>query len=300
MKLGIFNRQLSLAVLLFGVGLAFAAEVQAQEKLPPGTRVVKVEARPAAITLKEPFEYSQLVLTGTLDSGDRIDVTRMAQIDKPANVVKITPAGIVRPVADGSGEIKCTVGGQTVAVSVKVSGQKEKYQVSYVRDVMPAMSKLGCNAGTCHGAQSGKNGFKLSLRGYDPLFDHRALTDDIWGRRFNRAAPQNSLMLLKPSGGAPHQGGVLMQPTEPYYELLKSWIAEGVKLDLNSPRVTSIDIFPRSAVLPLPSTKQQMSVLATYTDGTTRDVSSEAFLESSNTEVTSVDKQGLVTAIRRG
>ena len=84
----------------------------------------------------------------------------------------------------------------------------------FVRDVMPAMSKMGCNAGTCHGAQSGKNGFKLSLRGYDPLFDHIALTDDLAGRRFNRAAPDTSLMLLKPAGAVPHVGGVLFQPGE--------------------------------------------------------------------------------------
>ena len=96
------------------------------------------------------------------------------------------------------------------------------------------MSKLGCNAGTCHGSLNGKNGFKLSLRGYDPLYDHRALTDDIAGRRFNRAAPDQSLMLLKPAGVIPHVGGVLTQPGEPYYELIRSWIADGVKLDLDS------------------------------------------------------------------
>src|SRR2546423_7887961 len=105
--------------LLACVALAMAIvapNLRAQEKLPPGTRVVKLEARPAAITFKEPFAYSQLVLTGTLDNGDRIDVTRLAQIDKPASIVKITATGLVRPVADGSGEIKCTLAGQTVAL----------------------------------------------------------------------------------------------------------------------------------------------------------------------------------------
>ena len=164
------------------------------------------------------------------------------------------------------------------------------------------MSKLGCNAGTCHGAQKGKNGFKLSLRGYDPLFDHQALTDDLDGRRFDRASPDHSLMLLKPSGGVAHVGGVLMHPGEPYYETLRSWIADGVKLDLNSPRVKGLEIFPKNPVLPLPEMKQQLAVLATYTDGSVRDVTAEAFIESSNTEVATADKQGLVTrgAPRRG
>ena len=98
--------------------------------------------------------------------------------------------------------------------------------MSFVRDVMPSMSKLGCNAGTCHGSLNGKNGFKLSLRGYDPLFDHRALTDDIASRRINRAAPDQSLMLLKPSGVIPHVGGVVTQPGQPYYNLIRSWIAD--------------------------------------------------------------------------
>ena len=96
-----------------------------------------------------------------------------------------------------SGAIKVSVGNKTMPVPVTVSGQKAPHKVSFVRDVMPVLSRLGCNAGTCHGAAEGKNGFKLSLRGYDPLFDHRALTDDLEGRRFNRAAPGRSLMLLE-------------------------------------------------------------------------------------------------------
>src|SRR5262249_40074832 len=152
-----------------------------------------------------------------------------------------------------------------------------------VRDVMPIMSKVGCNAGTCHGAQSGKNGFKLSLRGYDPLFDHRALTDDLGGRRFNRAAPDRSLMLLKPSGGVAHVGGVLFEAATPYYNLVRAWIADGVKLDLDTARVTSLESYPKAAVLPLIGMKQQMRVLATYSNGQVRDVTAEAFVESSNT-----------------
>src|SRR6516162_4885605 len=274
--------------------------VRAQEQLPPGLKVVKVEAQPAAVTLKGPFDYVQLLLTGQLDSGERIDVTRMATIDAPAKLVRLAATGLVRPVGDGAGELKATVGGQSVMVPVKVSGQKEPPQVSFVRDVMPVLSKAGCNAGTCHGAAKGKNGFKLSLRGYDPEFDHQALTDELEGRRFNRAAPERSLMLLKPAGEAPHVGGMLFKPGDPYYEIIKAWIAAGVKLDRGASRVASLEIVPRSAVMPLPGMKQQMAVVATYADGGKRDVSAEAFVESSNTEVATVDKQGLVTAVRRG
>jgi hypothetical protein len=214
--------------------------------------------------------------------------------------VKVSATGQVRPAADGQGELTLTLAGQTAKIPVKVSGQKEKYAVSFVRDVMPTLSKVGCNAGTCHGAAEGKNGFKLSLRGYDPLLDYRSLIDDLEGRRFNRAAPDRSLMLLKPSGGVPHVGGVLFQPGHPYYELLRTWIAEGVVFDPKAARVTKIEIGPKGPVLPLPGMKQQMIVTATYGDGSVRDVTAEAFVESSNTEIATVDKGALVTAVRRG
>ncbi|GIT04789.1 MAG: hypothetical protein CM1200mP29_02000 [Verrucomicrobiota bacterium] len=96
---------------------------------------------------------------------------------------------------------------------------------------MPVLSKLGCNAGTCHGSKDGKNGFKLSLRGYDPIYDVRAFTDDLASRRVNIAAPDNSLILLKASASVPHEGGQLAKVGEDYYEILKGWIANGAKLE---------------------------------------------------------------------
>ncbi|HZY89436.1 MAG TPA: DUF1549 domain-containing protein [Gemmataceae bacterium] len=276
------------------------AVLRGQDKLPPGAQVVKIDVFPNRVELKNPFAYTQLLLTGQLPSGERIDVTRSAKIEAPPKLLRVSPTGQARPVADGEGVLKVSLGGLSVSVPVKVTGQKEKYEVSFVRDVMPTLSRMGCNAGTCHGAQAGKNGFKLSLRGYDPEFDHRALTDDLWGRRFNRAAPDQSLMLLKPAGAVAHVGGALTQPGEPYYELLRAWIAAGVKMDVKSPRVTSVEVLPKGPVIPLPGMKQQMAVLATYGDGSKRDVSAEAFLESSNTEVATVDRQGTVTAVRRG
>lgn len=270
------------------------------EQLPANVKLVAIEAQPAAIEFQRRFQYVQVLLTGVTDAGDRLDVTRMAEAQTPANVVAVSDRGLVRATADGQGEIRFAVAGQSVAVPVSVSGQGADYQVSFVRDVMPTLSKLGCNAGTCHGSQDGKNGFKLSLRGYDAQFDFRALTDDLAGRRFNRTAPDHSLMLLKPSGGVPHVGGVLTHPGEPAYEMLRSWIASGVKLDLDSSRVTAIELFPKNPQIPLPGMTQQIRVVATYSDGAMRDVTADAFIESSLAEVVEADKQGLITAVRRG
>jgi hypothetical protein len=280
--------------------LATTAAVRADdEKLPHGAKIVKLEVQPTQITLTNPYAYTQLLVTAQLETGDKLDATRMAKIEKPA-AVAISPTGQVRPAADGNGALKITLQGQTATVPVKVSGQKATYEVSFVRDIMPQLARLGCNAGTCHGSAEGKNGFKLSLRGYDPLNDHRALTDDLDGRRFDRAAPDRSLMLLKPTGEVPHVGSVVMKPGDPNYQLIKNWIAQGVKFDGKTTRVAAIEVLPKMSVIPLPEMKQQVVVRASYLDGTTRDVTAEAFIESSNTEVATIDRSGILTAVRRG
>ena len=289
------TRLLPIAAAILLVAPGFAS---AQEKLPDGAKVLKLEARPAAMKLDGPFAYSQILISARLDNGEVVDGTRIAKIDVPG-FVKII-AGLVRPVADGSGEIVVSVGSQSLRIPVEVSGSKFEKPVSFIKDVQPVLSKLGCNAGTCHGAQAGKNGFKLSLRGYDAIFDYRALTDDLEGRRFNRAAPEKSLMLLKTSGAIPHQGGVLTQPGDPNYELLRNWIAQGAKFDPNAVRVKGIEVFPKDPTIGAIGSKQQFAVIATYQDGTVRDVTAEAFIDSSNTEVASVDKTGLLTSVRRG
>jgi hypothetical protein len=298
--MNLLRLSLSIVALAFVASAVQADEPVVPEKLPTHAKIVKLEAVPDRFELRNPFDYRQLRIDAALDNGDVIDVTRLAQIKSPGKLLKIAANGFVRPTADGKGELQVSAGGKSISVPFIVAGQKAAYPVSFVRDVMPAMSRLGCNAGTCHGSLEGKNGFKLSLRGYDPLFDHRALTDDLEGRRFNRAAPDRSLMLLKPAGAVPHVGGVVWQPGDPSYELLKMWISEGVKFDANAPRVISLDVFPKDRVIPGVKQKQQMVVLATYADGLIRDVTAESFIESSNTEVATVDRSGLVLTQRRG
>jgi hypothetical protein len=293
------TRVLSAALTLF-VAAPAVAQAPPADKLPAGAKVVRLDVRPAAVALTGPFAYTQLLVTARLDDGTAVDVTRMATLSAPPNLVTVSPAGLVRPGADGSGDIAVSLGGQTVKVPVTVAGTRADAPVSFVTDVQPVLSKLGCNAGTCHGAQAGKNGFKLSLRGYDPVYDYRALTDDLEGRRFNRAAPERSLMLMKPAGAAPHQGGVMMQPGDPNYELVRRWIAQGVKFDPETPRVKGIAVHPQNPTVQRIGGRQQFAIVATYADGRTRDVTAEAFVESSNTEVATVDKTGLMTSVRRG
>jgi WD40 repeat protein/mono/diheme cytochrome c family protein len=280
----------------------FLEESVVKEALPPGTSVERLEVKPEKVDLHSPFDYAQLVVTARLNTGDSIDVTRIVAAVAASDVVSFSPSGLVRPKADGQTVLRLELAGASaaIAVPVTVSGARTEPKVDYVHDVNPVLSRLGCNSGTCHGAAPGKNGFKLSLRGYDPLLDVRALTDDHASRRVNLASPDDSLALDKPTGTVPHGGGQLIQAGEPYYEILHDWIAQGAKLDAKSAKPARIEVYPYNPVVQRIGSRQQLRVLATYPSGEVRDVTREAYLDSGNTEVATANKSGLITAVRRG
>ncbi len=276
------------------------AKTPPPEALPPGAQVTALEVQPAKIALSGKYEAAQLVVTARLASGDLVDVTRLAKLALDGGVAEVTPTGQVKPLHNGSGALRAEIAGKSISAPVLVADIVDAQTVDFIRDVNPVMTKLGCNAGTCHGAKEGKYGFKLSLRGYDPIFDVRALKDDLAGRRLNTASPEDSLMLLKATAGVPHEGGQRTKLGDKYYEILRSWIADGAKLDLKAPRVTKIEVFPHDPVVQLVGSRQQVRIVATYTDGKTRDVTAEAFVESGNSDVAKTDGGGLIDTLRRG
>ncbi|MEQ9409386.1 MAG: DUF1549 domain-containing protein [Fuerstiella sp.] len=270
------------------------------ESLPEGATVTGLQVQPESITLHGPFDYTQLLVSASLDTGDVVDVTRLAKLQLQGEAVEVTGSGFVRARQDGQATLSVQVGDSTARIPVTVSGLDQPFTADFRRHVNPVLSRVGCNQGTCHGAAKGKNGFKLSLRGYDPILDIRAFTDDLASRRTNIASPADSLMLLKATGVVPHVGGQLFRRNSNYYEILRNWIASGARLDLNTPRVVSITIAPEKPVIQRLNSTQQVRIMATYADGSTQDVTREAFIESGNTEVAVTNRWGLMTAVRRG
>ncbi len=271
--------------------------------LPEGARVTALSLFPGDAVLDGRYAYRQALITADVEGLGRLDVTRLVKVSGSLELVKVTAGGKLSGLKDGAGKLVFSLGGQNAEMTIKVNGlggDDAGGKVSYVQDVMPVLSRLGCNSGVCHGSKDGKNGFKLSLRGYDPLFDHIALTDDLEGRRFNRAAPDKSLFLMKITGVSPHVGGVRTTADSNYYSIFKSWVGGGVAMDLDSPRVASIEVYPKEVTLGLPGMQQQMVALATFSDGAVRDVTHESFLSSSDTDIATVDETGIVTAVRRG
>jgi hypothetical protein len=301
-------KSLSLLAAAFALGVlpalaatpAASSRVEAKEALPKGAKVVALEVQPAAVKLTGRYDAVQLLVTARLESGDTVDATRLATMKLSSKVADAVAGGRVTALKNGTATLTVSLAGKSARVPVEVGGVTAVTKVDFIRDVNPVLSKLGCNAGTCHGAKDGKGGFKLSLRGYDPLYDVRALADDLAGRRVNFASPDDSLMLLKATAAVPHEGGQRTKVGEPYYEILRAWIADGAKVSLATPRVTKIEVFPKDPVVQEIGARQQVRVLATYADGKQRDVTAEAFVESGNMDVVTADGGGLMSTLRRG
>jgi hypothetical protein len=162
-------------------------------------------------------------------------------------------------------------------------------KVTFLRDVAPILNKVGCTSGPCHGAAKGKNGFKLSLRGYDPQFDYEALLYDLSGRRFNRADPGRSLMLAKPTQEVAHGGGLRFDIGSNYYKTIYNWIAQGVPFgDPAADTVRRLEVEPKEIFMKAPGESSGIKVTAIYADGGSRDVSALAVVDSNVPDVATV------------
>jgi hypothetical protein len=187
-----------------------------------------------------------------------------------------------------------------VSVFALAMAQVDAAPVSFRNDVMPVLSKAGCNAGACHGNRNGKGGFKLSLRGQDPELDYFSLTRDLAGRRVNPIVPEESLLLLKPMTDVPHEGGMRFKKDSLEYEILRGWVAQRMPNDLAAaPKLQSLQIAPNEKVLIEPDTHLQLRVQARFSDGTVRDVTSLAVYEPAN-RLATVSHDGLIEGKAQG
>jgi len=287
----------SVLLLLVLTGSKFAP---AQDAPDDKQRVFQsLECHPAQFQINSLRDARRFLVTGITADGQKIDLTSSVNASTTASCITVDPDGYITPVSAGQGQLLIEAAGLKLEVPVTVSSA-DPVPVDFIRDVNPLLSKVGCNQGTCHGSANGRNGFKLSLRGYDSLYDYRSLIDDISGRRFNRSVPSQSLMLLKPTQGVPHEGGFLFDEQSRIYKVLQQWIAEGCRYQPDSARVVGIDIYPPTPLLQLRHDKQQLVVTARYADGSTRDVTRDAVFDTSNFEVATVSRTGLITAVQRG
>jgi hypothetical protein len=246
-------------------------------------------------------EVRQLLVSAAYADGSLRDLTRVVEW-KSLNpeVATVSSRGLVAPVKDGSAVIVARSGSLELSTIVKVEGMSKPQPVSFRHDVIPSFSQAGCNMGACHGTPTGKGGFRLSLRGYLPDQDYQILSREIGGRRINPFTPAASMILRKPLGEIPHEGGLRLKRGTKTFEFLHDWIAEGAQDDPASPKAVKLELLPRSRVLNAPAKTQQLAALVHYADGSVRDMTPTCYYNSSNPEIADVDADAHVVFKSRG
>jgi Protein of unknown function (DUF1553)/Protein of unknown function (DUF1549)/Bacterial Ig-like domain (group 2) len=286
----------ALALLVSLTALPAREEVPSSTSKPSAPKSLRIT--PATFILQGSDSIQRLLVTGTTtDAGDERDLDysrKAAYTSSDPQVATVSPDGLVLPHGNGTAKLRATWGRLSASAEVTVLDYDVEKPVSFRNQIVPLFTKLGCNAGGCHGKASGQNGFRLSLLGFDSDFDYAALVKEARGRRLIPAAPANSLLLLKACADAPHGGGRRLLRDSTDYALLLRWIRQGMPAGSDKdPRVTRIECFPKTVVLGHRS-EHQILVTAFYSDGFCRDVTQESQYKSNEVAIGSVDRTGMV------
>ncbi len=218
-----------------------------------------------------------------------------------SSIVTVGKGNVLIPKGNGKATVSADHNGLSTSVAVTVSDMEKPVQWSFRNHVLPILAKQGCNMGACHGALAGKGGFRLSLRGYDPVTDHYNITRDARGRRVEKAAPARSLLLTKPTMAVAHKGGKRLVADSPDYHVLADWIRQGAPAPSDTDAtLEELRVLPERVVIK-PGQSHRLVVLARYSDGRIEDVTLHAKYTSTDATVAEVDEgTGEVSVIGYG
>ena len=298
------------SVLLTAVAISHrtAAEVSpAPAPAPPAPAIPKPEdptkpfhVYPNEISLNGSRGRQTIVCKFTQSDGVTRDVTTSAKLTVADPAVATLEGNIIKPLADGKTTILVQTPNGRETIPLTVKNAKIEPPISFKLDVMPVFMRSGCNVGGCHGAARGKDGFRLSLFGFDADGDYYRVTREQAVRRINLALPKESLLLTKSTGAVAHTGGKRFEVDGVYYNTILRWLEAGAPIDSQDvAKPVSMELLPHQLVLE-EGTKQQLVARARYSDGTERDVTNLAVFLSNNDNSATVTPDGLVTAGKRG
>ncbi len=294
--------------LIAAVSVAMAASASGADQPSVSGNIAIVSVDPPQVVLDRPAASWTLLVEGRMAGKPQEDSKRGAAVtvvdlttqatfrSLSPEIVSVSARGVVSGHRNGRGIVEVSAAGQRLEVPVTVSGAELPRSLHFTNDIVPILSRYGCNSSGCHGKAEGQNGFKLSVFGFDPDADYDALTKEVRGRRVFPASAERSLLLRKAAGLSPHGGGTRIVVDSLPYRTLHDWIAAGCPLGAaDAPAVSSIEITPSERVLAMGS-RQRLRVVATYTDGHCEDVTALAQFQSNHEGLASVDEAGLVTA----
>ena len=294
---------LTVVILLNAISVGIAADHRQVNS--PSTEDSSFKVLPAESTLTGPSSSQHLIAQkfdadGTWLAQLHSGVTWSSSNNEIVEIDTRDGVTVVRPKSNGRVTITATCEGQKATCVITVNGFERPSQWEFRRHLLPVFAKQGCNSGACHGALAGKGGFKLSLRGYDPVGDYFAITREARGRRIELSDPGRSLILAKPSGVLPHKGGLRLDPKSSEYAVVAGWISGGAPPPSDEDAtLVRVEVLPNATILEKGS-QQQLIVRAISSDGRIEDVTRLAKYSSSNETVAQVDETGRVTVVGPG
>lgn len=289
-------------ILAFLIGcFLMPPELRAADRVNSSTVVESLSVYPPQATLQYPSDHPRLIFQARMSDGSTRDVTQ--EVEWHPSEEEIVEFVDGRLVSQTDGETRLAARWQNVAteIAVQVLPYTSSRPLRFRNDILPILTRTGCNSGKCHGSASGKDGFRLSLYGFDPDGDYYRITREMSGRRINLARPDECLLVHKATGDVPHTGGMLIEPGDPNYQKLVVWLATGAKMDPpEMPLPVGIEVYPPKAVMQKPGQRQPMVVMAKYDDGSMRDVTDLAVFLSNNDSAATVSPAGLVESTGPG
>lgn len=237
----------------------------------------------------------RILITAVAADGFEHDATTRSTFESEnPDIATVDSRGIVRGIAPGRTTITATVDGKKTAVPVSVTSASSA-GISFVHDLLPVLSRAGCNAGSCHAKPQGQNGFKLSVFAYDPRSDYRSIVKGDRGRRVFPADPEESLLLKKPTMTVEHGGGERFKRGSEPYQLISRWIEQGMSYSLPSDSaLVSVEVFPPQRRYHK-GANQPLVVMAHYADGRVVDVTDLSDFKSNASEIATVTDAGLIS-----
>src|SRR5438874_3329457 len=281
--------------LIAAAALSVAVAASAEDKL------TSLAVYPPDINLNTNADSQRFIVVATRDDGVTLDVTAQATAKLADSKLCRLDKSVLYPAIDGETKLEVEYQGLKSVATVKVKDATVERPISFQLDVMPLFMRGGCNTGSCHGAARGKDGFRLSLFGFDPQGDYYRITREIGTRRINLASPADSLLIEKTIGAVPHTGGKRFEAGSEYCQTLLRWLEGGALNDPKpTPAIVGVDLYPPAAVLEGEGATQQFIARARYADGTDRDITNLATFLSNNDNSAPITADGLVTAAARG
>lgn len=320
-----------LPLLVLGFGVSAFARVEAAPARKPAARkpapraaspaggagkLVKVTVNPSKVMLSGAGTSQRFLVFGHYADGRVRDLTSAAKISKAGAAGLKLEGNQVSALNNGTAKVMAAVGGLSGEMVVTSQDVNAKTDWSFANEIVPIFTKAGCNTGGCHGSPSGRGTFRLSLFGYEPVYDYQMLVLDKNGARVNRNQPSQSLILAKATMKVPHGGGLRFKEGSEFYNRLLTWLKDGMTAPADpelrkvlpaqtrqtefEPRLNHIEIFPSEWTLDQPKENQQIVVMAVRDDGTTQDVTQYARYSSNDDQVVEVDDDGLITGVKPG